>query len=237
MTILKSSIRKLASHAPAFALAGVLAAAGSAHATSLSFTGFAHGYQIAAISNASPATGGVYGAGELQFSMVDNGVTSTLNAYCVDIFQSASALPQEYTLVNGVTHFGAERANDLGRLFTLFDSLNTDNSVSALETGAMQLAIWEIVNEVATAGGNLAFDLASGGFTATSSATVLAQSLLDGLSTVTSSYNVSVYESASYQDYLVLNKVPEPGSLALMFGALGALGFTARKRQAAAAAA
>jgi hypothetical protein len=217
---------------------GWLATSNPAQATALSFQSFAQGSQAVSFTNALPATSGSFAAGEMLFGMNDGGVTSTLRAYCVDIFQSATATVQNYTLVNGNSYFGAEKAADLGRLFTAFDAWNGSTGITAQETGALQMAVWEIVNETARTASGLALNLSSGSFQASSTGsgtTALAQGWLNGLASANNWYQVSAYTNASYQDYLVLNKVPEPGSLALVLAALGSLGLVARRRKAQAA--
>lgn len=214
---------------------GWLVASNPAHATALTFQDFAQGAETVTFTNNSPATTERVSAGEMLFGRNDGGVTSTLRAYCVDIFQSASYSAQDYTLVNGITHFGAEKAADLGRLFTEFDAWNGNTSITAQETAALQIAVWEIVNETARTASSPQLDLSSGNFTITAGGTstiALAQGWLNGLASANNWYQVSAYENATYQDYLVLNKVPEPGSLALVLGALGSMGLVARRRKA-----
>lgn len=227
---------------------GLLAASATAQATALTFEDFVQGSQLVSLTNSAPATSGTYDAGELLLSKDDGGIVSALRAYSVDIFQTASSSAQPYTLVDGITHFGAERADDLGRLFTEFDAWNGQTAITAQETGALQMAIWEIVNETATIQGALKFNIASGSFRAQSEpgTAAMAQGWLHGLDSVTSGYSVSAYENANYQDYLVLNKisasgnlatndVPEPGSMPLMLGALGAMGWLSYRRKTASA--
>jgi hypothetical protein len=217
------------------AAALVCLAAAPAQATTLAYQNYVYGAQTATITNLSPAVSATVGAGALLFSKVDNGVTSTLAAYCVDIFQSVSSSAQQYTLVNGVTHFGTAKADALGRLFTAFEVWNGNTSTTAQESSALQLAVWEIVNETATTAGKLNFNLSSGNFKATSTGSgtiALAQGWLDGLASANNWYQVGAYENGSYQDYLALNKVPEPGSMALVLGALGALGVASRRKKA-----
>jgi hypothetical protein len=220
-------------------------AAGQAQArTTLAYQGYVQGSESVSYVSYEPAHADTYNAGESQFLMKTDGVSSIFEAYCVDIFQYRSASANVYTLVDGVTYFGAEKADDIGRLMTLFDVWNGSTAITAQETGALQMAIWEIVQETATVDGQFQFDLATGIFTQTSAGVgtaALAQSWLDNFGGVESRYEVSAYTNASYQDYLVLNDaaitnaVPEPGSLALVLGAIGALGGAARRRKSTAA--
>lgn len=214
---------------------GWLATTNPAQATALTFQNYAQGYESVSFTNDTPAAIGSFGAGEMLFGMNDGGVTSVLRAYCVDIFQNASSSAQTYTLASGIAHFGAEKAANLGRLFTSFDAWNGATSITAKETAALQIAVWEIVNETARTASSLNLNLSSGNFKITAAATgtvALAQGWLNGLASANNWYQVSAYENASYQDYLVLNKVPEPGSLALVLGALGGMGLVARRRKA-----
>jgi hypothetical protein len=225
---------KMASRIAAVLAVGWLAAANPAQATALTFQNYVQGSQAVSFTNGAPAASGSFGAGEMLFGMNDGGVTSVLRAYCVDIFQNASSSAQNYTLASGISHFGAEKAADLGRLFTSFDAWNGATSITAQETAALQIAVWEIVNETARTASSLKLDLSSGNFKITAAATgtvALAQGWLNGLATANNWYQVSAYENATYQDYLVLNKVPEPGSLALVLGALGSMGLVARRRK------
>lgn len=221
-------------------------AAGHAQAeVTLAYQGYVQGSQSVSYVSQQPAHADTYNAGESQFLMKTDGVSSIFEAYCVDIFQYRSASANVYTLVDGVSYFGAEKADDLGRLMTLFDVWNGSTAVTAQETGALQMAIWEIVQETAKVDGQFRFDLSSGIFTQTSAGVgtaALAQSWLDSFGSVESRYEVAAYRNASYQDYLVLsdisgttNTVPEPGSLALVLGAIGVLGGAARRRKSSAA--
>jgi hypothetical protein len=216
-------------------------AAGQAQArVTLAYEGYVQGSESISYVSSDPAHADTYNAGESKFVMKTDGVSSIFEAYCVDIFQYRSTSANVYTLVDGVTYFGAEKADDLGRLMTLFDLWNGTTAITAQETGALQMAIWEIVQETTTVDGQFQFDLATGIFTQTSAGVgtaALAQSWLDTFGGVESRYEVSAYTNATYQDYLVLtdatitNAVPEPGSLALVLGAIGALGGAARRRK------
>lgn len=234
------SLRKTVAHLAGFGIAGLLAMAAPAQATTLALTGEPHGYENVTVTNGTPPLTGTMGAGQLQFTRDDNGTVSDFLSYCVELFQATSDTPVTYGFVDGATYYGAEKADALGRLFSGFDLWNTDQVVTGPETAALQLAIWEIVNEtLRNTGGQLDLNLATGNFTATSEnpdTAPLAQSWLDALPGVTNVYTIGAMTNPEHQDLLVLEKssseVPEPASLALVLGALGAMGAATRRRKA-----
>jgi hypothetical protein len=157
-------------------------------------------------------------------------------SYCVDVYQAASfgVTYTDYAQVSGVSQFGATKANDLGRLFTSYGSL-VDTKI---ESVAMQLAVWEIVDETGSVGYNIngynsrragTFSAFSDGDT-NLDAFRLANSWLSNLGT-SNAFTVSALHSDSAQDFLVLAPVPEPSTYALMLAGLAGVGFVARRRR------
>lgn len=210
-------------------LAGALLMAGHAQATPLKATGFeyASGVTQATIVNTAPALNKrVYAGGFVVQNLATNG---SFVAWCVDIFQPINfgETVNDYTLTTGVAAFGAARSDSLGRLATL--ALGQVNN--AATSGAFQLALWELVNELT---GN-ALSLSANNFRAgsvTNGSATTAQNWLNGIGNVTSQYTVSVWQSRSRQDLVVFERipVPEPGSLALAVVGLG-LVLTLQRRQ------
>jgi hypothetical protein len=182
----------------------------------------------------------------------------TFITYCVEINETFSfGELSGYSLVSGSNYaFGSGNLNDstaisnrLGSLWTyIFGLTGTTNGVtnavdSDKEAAAVQLAIWEIIYEKPV---NQGLNLDEGNFQETnfSSTSVgsLANTYLNASSTTASQFSISVFTKANSQDWIAArpegggnitgNPVPEPTSLALAFGALGALGFATRRRQA-----
>ncbi|APW39277.1 hypothetical protein RD110_20365 [Rhodoferax koreense] len=222
-----------------------LQASSAGATTTLAYQDTFEGGQTVDYVNSAPVFGEtVYHAGLMQFIKTDDGVSSLFQAYCVQLSQYSGYATNVYSLVDGLSYFGAEKADDLRRLMTEFDRWNGSSPLTAQATGALQMAIWEIVQETDRIDGSLHYDLASGNLIETSTGVgtaALAQGWLDGLKSVTSQYQISVYTNPTYQDYLVVDKlssggsgenhVPEPGSLALMLGALGVMGGVASRRK------
>jgi hypothetical protein len=212
-----------------FGLAGALLLATSAQAVPLKATGFeyASGVTKATIVNGVPSVNKrVYAGGFVVQNLATNG---SFVGWCVDIFQPINfgETVNDYTLTTGVAAFGAARSDSLGRLATL--ALGQVNN--AATSGAFQLALWELVNEISGNPLSLTANNFRAGSVTNGSATT-AQGWLNGIGNVTSQYTVSVWQSRSRQDLVVFERVPvpEPGSLALAVVGL-AMVLTLQRRQ------
>ncbi|MDB5817887.1 MAG: hypothetical protein JWQ11_1527 [Rhizobacter sp.] len=210
-------------------VAAVLAfcAVGAQAASTFEITGFTYGSEGMSINRSSSAYPG--------WLSVDAGaVTANYNGmsfatYCIDVYQTASigTIYTDYTPKAASAQFTGTQANDLGRLFTSYGSV-VDTKI---ESAAMQLAVWEIVDE--TRG---SYNVSNGSFSASldrgSDAAVvsLANSWLSNLGS-NNVYSVSALSSASHQDFLVLAPVPEPSTYALMLAGLMGVAFVARRRK------
>lgn len=149
-------------------------------------------------------------------------------------------------------------ATVVGRLETLFSSLGNNNAPSATQTAtaaqrsaAIQLAVWEAIYEGTTNYGQVGGYTDGGGRfgannsnpTAATTAVIeeaeriLLNAINYGNSGGQKLFSVGVLKNTLQQDFIVLegggfqSGIPEPTSLALVFGALGALGYASRRRK------
>jgi PEP-CTERM motif len=167
-----------------------------------------------------------YGAAG-QFSGLLNG--NSFVTYCVEMPQYADfgVSYDHYRQVDGVTAFGAEKAEDLSRLISYVGMAPQWSTDSAM----VQAAIWEVVHET---GRNYSFTsgdvLASGLDSST-------QDWLNAfdwaaMKATNPTWNIAALTSAQHQDLLVAQPIPEPGTYALMALGLGLVAYTARRRNA-----
>lgn len=208
---------------------GLVASVGS-HAATVTLTGWNYGH-----GNAVNATGYNGDAGAFGGTLTGAGVfdSGSFLTYCIELeehFSFSATGMQDYAVVDGASYFARRRgdadiAERLARLMTYVADLAAPVADS-VASSALQLAIWNTVydtdNSVTTAG---RFDDASVMRTA-------ADSFLAGVASVTTSrFSVFALEKAGSQDFLLVqaNRVPEPGSLALVLAAGGVLGVAYRR--------
>ena len=237
------------------ALAALLASAAlSAQALTLTLTGFAGGSQSLTgtmPNGAGPGTIGIPangGVGAFQGTLTGPGAP-TINpfyTYCVELTEyfSFSTTPLSgYTLVDGLSYFtnpakpsnGATIVERLGKLFTHLGGSGLPTS--AEDSAARQIAVWESVYE-GTAYGELKTGAMNSGLfhiSTNSYARDVANSMLAAAAGVTNiMYSIQVLQKTGSQDFIVVQRIPEPGSLALagiaLFGLAGVAG-TARRRR------
>jgi PEP-CTERM motif len=222
-----------------------------AQAAIVNYTGWAfgsgHSVHVGKPNHRGPA-GGFEGsvdfsAAEEAAGFVDR-INSSFISYCVEINQSfdlpsgnmagyAVVDADDYVRSVDNTVLGADRAERLGRLMSWVagDSQRVDSSA---ESASLQLAIWNLIydtDESVTAG-VFKEKTANGAYNAYAN-TLLADSL-----NFANRYEVFILEKNGSQDFILLRdqparittEVPEPGSLALTFAALGALGLGRRRR-------
>ena len=140
----------------------------------------------------------------------------------------------EYALLPAPPEFGAKRTGDISRLFTAAYASVVDVSSAA----AFQAAVWEIIYETKPPAGTFpSYNLTDGSFLgeAVNGADAAAFNNINGvlasLGDYGRSYRVEVLVNESFQDYLSITQVPEPGTYALLAAGLGVIGFVARRRQ------
>jgi hypothetical protein len=175
----------------------------------------------------SPSTGAV--------SMLNLTAGGSFAAWCVDIYHwlNSSSTGSSYTLTQGTNFYsssprGAQIVTDLERLASQYlASVNTK-----AESGAFQLAMWEIVYE-----NSGTYGLGSGNFrvaSASDGARSMANTWLAGLGNGTPTMTLSVWASSSSQDLAVFTSaIPEPEIYAMLAVGLGLLGFVGKKRRKA----
>jgi PEP-CTERM motif len=220
-------------------LVGALAIAGPAFGITVNMTDFTYTPPSVVTVNDANNAANNYGGVAGQFSGAMGSAAgsaarsasatagASFTAYCVELSQNfAFGVTYDYTMVSGVSYFGADKASDLSRLFFAAQGFVVDGITSA----ALQAAIWEVVYETGAS-----YDLGSGSFTGSGNAGAFAtvNSFLENLDSYSDAYyQLGVLVNAQRQNFVVPTPVPEPGTWALMAAGLGALGFMARRRKA-----
>lgn len=185
-----------------------------------------------------------YWAG-LQTLLIDN--TRNVLAFCVDPWEWASTQNQSYASNNLDGIFGTTRAGFIRELYSeSYASTLLAGSTGKLNAAGFQLALWEIIADDNPHAPGLQSSLGSGLVRSVSGtrSDILqsAQSMLNRIDGVfgQENYSFELYTSGTslgqrgtntFQDFLVANRIPEPGVLSLMAGALGGLALLGWRRR------
>ncbi|MDF1483447.1 VPLPA-CTERM sorting domain-containing protein [Extensimonas sp. H3M7-6] len=221
--------------------------AATAGTVNLAFNGAAYGYENFNLQNGNPYVSD-YNQPAGGFTMKVNTSNdpqfktgSSILTWCIELTQSITqGSNYNYT----TTDLTAANPSWAGRLQELIAQnyqtvLSAANSITS---AAMQLAIWEVVNESA----NSNLDLSSGNFRASAplfngdstSARDMAQGWLNNLSSSadTGKYKIVMLSNGSAQDLVTVLPTPIPAAALLFGSALGLGGLMQRRRRATPAA-
>jgi hypothetical protein len=224
------SEKQLKKFLDAVAMLAVLAVpVSSAHADTLKYLGPAYGGYVgtSGLVYTSPAVTASPSAGGILMQNVTAG--GSFAAWCVDIYSwlNTSASGSNYTLTSGTAFYlgSPDKVTALERLAS--QHLASLSTVS--DSGAFQLAVWEIAYETGAS-----YNLGTGAFqvgSATGGAIATANNWLAALGNSAPTMALSVWASGSSQDLAVFAApVPESEIYAMMIAGLGLLGFVARRR-------
>ena len=224
-----------------------VAAVGGAQAASVTLPGWAFGEGNVITATVGSTAVNTY-AGGFSGTLTGAGAFDNLSflTYCIELeesFSFSSTAMTGYSIVNGASYFSARRDGDasrpdgalvaerLGKLLT-FVADNPTMVDTAIESTAMQLAIWNMVYD-----GDTDINAASGGnFSTDSRATEKyagrVNALLAGAAGVGSSrFTVYALSRAGTQDFLLAAPVSEPATALLAGLALAGVGAARRPRK------
>ena len=230
-------------------LVAALTLAGAANAVTVNMTDFNFGSPVNAKitgTGGSPSYDGAAGAFSGTLTDTQPSSASARNAvaaaasptsfvaWCAELTQSFSfGTPYDYALVGGTGYFGAQRSNDLSRLFT---AANANHFVfDSNGSAAFQAGIWEIIYEQTPGYSFLGGSVLAAPEDLNNQGALAAFNTVDGFLTNLGQYNadykIEVLTNSAQQDFLVAT-IPEPETWMLFGAGLGVVAFLRRRRQA-----
>jgi hypothetical protein len=233
-------MNKLVTTALAMAFGCLATTSASALPVQITETGLANGQWTNSLSLPVQSGTANYWAG-LQTIVVDN--AKSFLAFCVDPWEWSPSSNQGYSTNSLSGVFGTTKANYIRELYSQsYDSTLKNNNGGANAAAAFQLALWEII-----ADGDLHLDgtgLVRSNKDTTQNLVAEANAMLNQIdghygkdnydfTFYTSGKSAGVGNTAGFQDYLVANKIPEPGMMLLMATALSAAGLVSLRRRKA----
>ncbi len=200
-------------------------------------------YSPGGIVGSSGNTAQNLSVGRMRMTGIDNTTNTAVafDTYCIDIFhwvQNGTFDLQPFTLADPVKQ--AQVAKLLGHTATFIDSAGTTAAQKDI-SAAIQMAVWEIVNEAGTSGyslGNGLFQVSGSYGTVTGGARTLAQGYLDAMGgwATPTGFNYTMMAAINPQTnqrqvFLTAGAVPEPATWAMLIAGFGAIGGLMRKRR------
>lgn len=231
-------MNKLATKALAVAFTCLTAASAAAGPVLIKETSLGNGMGSGGLVLPILANPANYWAG-LQNIRIDN--TQNFLAFCVDPWEWSPGSNQSYNTNNLDSIFGATKAGNIRELYSeaYASTLIPGNQGGNLNAAAFQLALWEIIadNQLNLALGAVHTVASTNGALATAAQNLLNQ--IDGnfgnenyvYQFYTSGNSAGARGTAGYQDYLVVNRVPEPGTALLLLSALCSASLIGRRRR------
>ena len=171
---------------------------------------------------------GSFLSGALEFE-VDGAGLGSFTAWCIEILE---LIADQATYDTDVSILTSDRETMISRLFTGFH----DEAASSVGASALQLAIWEIVEET-----NLADigDLTRGTFVADvadsdkQDVITMATGFLASLDLFDANYRINYFSSGDSQNIITVAPIPLPASVLLLGAGVAGLAVAGRRRQIA----